>query len=61
MTVRVILALIVGLAVAMLFRNIKNYYVRRDRTDLVGIFAALLMLVGGIGMFIAYFGSSAGT
>ena len=61
MTVRVILALIVGLAVAMLFRNIKNYYVRRDRTDLVGIFAALLMLVGGIGLFIAYFGSSAGT
>ena len=60
MTVRVILALIVGLAVAMLFRNIKNYYVRRDRTDAVGIVAALLMLVGGVGLFIAYFGSAAG-
>ena len=60
MTIRVILALIVGLAVAMLFRNVKNYYVRLDRTDAVGIVAALLMLIGGIGLFIAFYGSPAG-
>ena len=52
--------LVLLLAVAMLLRNIKNYYVRRDRTDLVGIFAALLMLIGGVGLFIAFFGSSGG-
>ena len=60
MTKRILLALVVGLAVAMLFRNVKNYYVRRDRTDLVGIVAALLMLIGGIGLFIAFYGSSGG-
>ena len=60
MTIRILLALVVGLAVAMLLRNIKNYYVRRDRTDLVGIFAALLLLIGGVGLFIAFYGSSGG-
>ena len=56
MTIRVILALVIGLGVAQLFRSVKNYNRRRDSTDVVGILAALLMIVGGAGLYIAYFG-----
>ena len=60
MTKRVILALIIGFAVAQLFRSILNYSRRRDWTDIMGIAASLLMLVGGVGLFIFFFGASSG-
>lgn len=60
MTMRIILALVIGFGVMQLFRSIKNYNTRRDRTDVMGIVAALLMLAGGIGLFIAFFGGSSG-
>ncbi len=60
MTIRILLALVIGFGVMQLFRSVKNYNMRRDRTDLMGIVAALLMLVGGIGLFIAFFGAGAG-
>jgi len=60
MTMRVILALVIGLGVAQLFRSVKNYNQRRDVTDIVGLVAALLMVVGGIGLFIAFFGAGTG-
>lgn len=60
MTKRVILALIIGFAVAQLFRSIRNYNQRKDWTDIMGIIAALLMMVGAIGLFIAFFGPTTG-
>ena len=57
MTIRILLALVIGFGVMQLFRSVKNYNQRRDRTDIMGIVAALLMLVGGIGLFIAFFGA----
>ncbi len=59
MTKRVILALVIGFAVAQLFRSVRNFNRRRDRTDVVGIVASLFMLVGAVGLFIAYFGAAA--
>ena len=59
MTKRVILALVIGFAVAQLFRSIRNFNRRRDRTDIIGIVASLLMLIGAVGLFIAYFGPAA--
>ena len=49
MTIRVVLALV------------KNYNQRKDWTDILGIVAALLMVVGGLGLFIAMFGAGSGT
>ena len=60
MTIRILLALVIGFGVMQLFRSIKNYNMRRDRTDVMGIVAALLMLVGGFGLFIAFFGAGSG-
>lgn len=60
MAIRVILALVIGFAVAQLFRSVRNYNRRRDWTDILGIVASLLILVGAAGLFIAFFGSSAG-
>ena len=60
-TIRVVLALVVGLGVAQLFRSVKNYNQRKDWTDILGIVAALLMVVGGLGLFIAMFGGGSGT
>ena len=60
MTIRVLLALVIGFGVMQLFRSIKNYNLRRDRTDIMGIVAGLMMLVGGLGLFIAYFGAGTG-
>ena len=58
MTMRVILALVIGFAVAQLFRSVRNYNKRRDRTDIMGIVASLLMLIGAVGLFIAFFGAA---
>ncbi len=58
MTKRVILALVIGFAVAQLIRSIRNFNRRRDRTDVLGIVASLLMLVGAVGLFIAFFGTT---
>ena len=55
MTKRIILALIIGVGVAQLFRSIKTYSERKDWTDIMGIVASLLMIVGGVGLFIAFF------
>ncbi len=35
-TIRVVLALVVGLGVAQLFRSVKNYNQRKDWTDIFG-------------------------
>ena len=60
MAIRVVLALVIGFGVMQLFRSIKNYNQRRDRTDVMGIVAAILILVGGFGLYIAFFGAGAG-
>ena len=60
MTIRILLALVIGFGVMQLFRSIKNYNQRRDRTDVMGIVAAILILVGGFGLYIALFGAGAG-
>ena len=52
---RVVLALVLGFAVAQLFRSIRNYARRKDWTDIMGIVASLLIIVGGIGLYIALF------
>ena len=53
MAKRVVIALILAFAVTQLFRSIKNYAGRKDWTDILGIVASLLMIVGGIGLYIA--------
>lgn len=53
MTKRILLALVIGFGVAQLFHSVKNFVERRDKSDVVGILAALLMIVGGGGLFIA--------
>ncbi len=53
MGIRIILALVLAFGAAQLFRSIRKYAERKDWTDLLGIAAAVLIIVGGAGLYIA--------